>query len=684
MSGPLPPDGLNPDGLNPDALVFGADYNPEQWPDDILEADLRLMLDAGVNRVSLGMFSWARLEPRSGAFDGDWLERVLDGLHSAGIGVNLATPTASPPAWLTLAHPEIQLEDAGGRRIPPGGRLSWCPSSPVFREHAARIVHWLATRFGDHPALRLWHISNELGNENSTCFCESCAAAFRVWLSARFGTIANLNQAWGTAFWGHRYGSFAEVTPPRLTRNSPDPSLSLDYRRFYSDLLLDYYDFECAILKAIAPAVPATTNFMVSQATGAVDHRRWISGIDLVANDHYTIAADPGRHRELALAANRTRGLAEGAPWLLMEHSTSAVNWQPRSRAKAPGEMMRDTMSHIARGADGAMFFQWRASVVGSEQFHSAMVQHAVTETRVWREVVALGAAVGSIAPVRASRVEPGEVVLLWDVPSQWAVQAAPPPTVDFHYETMPRRIHDALLGRRVAVDVVGPAAGLAGRKLVLVPSIYLEQDGLAERLRVAAEAGAYVVITAFSGVLDDHAKVLPGGYPGAFRELIGGAAEEFLPLAEGGAAPLQNGWLATVCTTDLHATGAKVVTRYGEGQLSGSPAILVHSVGAGTVTYLGCELDAESTRLLVESLLERAGVDPIAVADDGVDLCRRSTVGGSSYLFCINHNDHPATVQSVGIDLISGARSDGRLRIPAGGVAVIDEDGHHSEEPRQ
>jgi beta-galactosidase len=669
------------DGLEPSTLLFGADYNPEQWPDDLLDTDIALMLAAGVNRVSLGIFSWAKLEPRSGRFEGAWLERILDALDAAGIGVNLATPTASPPNWLLVEHPEIQLVDVDGRRIPPGGRLSWCPSSPVFREHAARVIEWLATTFGGHPAVRLWHISNEFGNENPACYCEDCAAAFRLWLAGRFDTIAELNEAWGTAFWGHQYGSFAEILPPRTTHNPPDPAIALDYRRFCSDQLLAHYSLERAILLGIAPDVPATTNFMISKGTDTVDHARWIPALDLVSNDHYTTAADPDRHRELALSANRTRGLAGGAPWLLMEHSTSAVNWQPRNRAKEPGEMMRDSLSHIARGADGAMFFQWRASLAGSEQFHSAMLPHAGTESRIWREVVALGDAVQRLAPVRGSRVETGTVALLWDVPSYWATQSSPLPTVDFHYDTTPTRFHHAISRRRVALDIVTPAADLAGRRVVIVPSITVEHSGLADRLRSAAESGAHIVISAFTGLLDESGSVLPGGYPGAFRELIGGSAEELYPLAEGETVRLDNGWRATVCATLLHAVDSEVVSRYAEGPLAGEPAILVRAVGAGSVIYLGCELDDASIQQLVDSTLEYAEVTSIASANDDVDLCRRVAANGDSFLFCINHTDHPAEVQVAGIDLLSGVRSDRLTVVKAGGVAVIAEDHTHGSE---
>ncbi|GMA23990.1 beta-galactosidase [Luteimicrobium album] len=663
----------------PGALVFGADYNPEQWPAETVEEDVALMREAGVNRVSLGIFAWSALEPYPGVYDDAWFGRVLDRLADADIGVNLATPTASPPPWLVRAHPEMQLEDAHGRRVPAGGRLSWCPSSDVFSAQAERIVTHVAETFGDHPAVRLWHVSNELGNENAQCFCQACARRFRSWLARRYGDVGTLNEAWGTAFWGHGLSSFDDVQSPRASRNPPDPALALDYRRFCSDALLGHYRHEVEILRRVTPAVPVTTNFMVAQAQDAVDYATWRDHVDLVANDHYTVAADSRRHVELALSADRTRGLARGEPWLLMEHSTSAVNWQARNRTKEPGEMLRDSLTHVARGADGAMFFQWRASLAGSEQFHSAMLPHAGTGTRVWREVVELGDVLRRLAPVQGTRVERAQVVLLWDVPSQWALEAARPPSVDVRYADVPAAAYTALFDRQVAVDVVPAAdaaerAALDDRRVIVVPTTYLAHSGLAGRLEDAARRGAHVVVTALSGVVDDTARVIPGGYPGAFRGLLGAWSEEFLPLQEHETVDLDDGSVVRVWTEHVHvADGTEVVAAYASGPLSGLPAITRRALDEGTVTYVSCVLEQAALARLLQDVVARAGVLPVAAADAGIDLVRRSGQG-RSFLFCLSHLEHAGKVDVHGRDLVSGRLLSGVTEIQAGGVLVVDE----------
>ncbi|OUE08182.1 Beta-galactosidase [Clavibacter michiganensis] len=429
-------------------FALGGDYSPEQWPEEVWAEDVELMRRAGVNSVNLGVFSWGLIEVADGEFDWGWLDRIMDLLHEGGIGVNLATPTAAPPIWLMRAHPEIACVTDTGVRLAQGGRLAWSPASAVFRRYALRLVERMAERYGTHPALRMWHISNELGNENAHDYGDETAAAFQDWLRARFATIEDLVEAWGTAFWGHRYTSFDQVLPPRFSGTSHNPGLQLAFERYTSDALLGHHLAERAVLRRITPQIPVTTNFMVQNHPGLADYRRWAEEVDLVSNDHYTIAADPERHGELSFSADRVRGMAHGDPWLLIEHSTSAVNWQPRNRAKSPGELARNSLAHIARGAEGALFFQWRQSTGGSEQFHSAVVPHAGSDTRVYREVAELGALLGRIREVAGSRVERARVAILMDHVAWTALRCGPKPSVDVTALDAPLTLHRELTAR--------------------------------------------------------------------------------------------------------------------------------------------------------------------------------------------------------------------------------------------
>ncbi|MEX0428069.1 beta-galactosidase [Nocardioides sp. DS6] len=655
-------------------LAFGADYNPEQWPEEVWAEDVALMREAGVTMVSLGIFSWALLEPEPGRFDLGWLDRVLTLLHEGGIAVDLATATASPPPWFLQAHPEAALVDRAGVRRAFGSRQAYCASSPAFREAATRLAGVMAQRYADHPAVVMWHVSNEYADHNWHCYCDVSAAAFRDWLQARYGTLDALNAAWATAFWSQRYTAWEQLQPPReVSYNSfANPGQQLDWWRFSSDAQLDLFRAEAAAVRSHSDK-PLTTNFM--GFFKPLDYRSWAAdhGIDdyVVSNDHYLIAAEPDRTQHLAMTADLLRSLAGGRPWLLMEHSTSAVNWQPRNLAKSPGEMRRNSFQHLARGADGAMFFQWRASRGGAEKFHSAMVPHAGTDSRLWRDVVRLGEDVAAIAEVAGTRVEPASVALLFDWPSWWAATHDSHPSVDVDPLRTARAWHHVCWSRNIGVDVVGTTDPLDGYRVVVLPVQYLLDDPTVARLRAFAEAGGTLVVTYFSGIVDEHDQVRLGGYPGALRDLLGVRIEEFHPLLEGEHVALTRTGEGRIWSELGRTTGAEAWATYAVGPCAGSPAITRHAVGEGTAWYVGTELTAESLAELAEEVL--ADVEPVTAGlPEGVEAVRR--VGEqASYLFVVNHTHEAVILPVDGVDLLNGNDGAPHL-VKAGDVAVIRE----------
>jgi beta-galactosidase len=653
-------------------IAFGGDYNPEQWPTEIHEEDVRLMNEAGVDLVTLGVFSWAQLERSPGIYDFGWLDEIIERLHAAGVRIDLATATASPPPWLTAQHPEMLIVDREGHRLWPGSRQGFCPSSPVYREHALALCTEMANRYGDHPGLALWHVGNELGCHNAHCYCDVSAEAFRVWLRRRYGDIEGLNHAWGTTFWSQRYGSFEEILPPRSAPAHPNPTQQLDYFRFSSDELLANFVAERDLLHELSPGVPVTTNFMVMKGSKNMDYWRWAREVDVVSNDHYVDSADPESYRELAFCADLTRGLAGGRPWILMEQSTSAVNWQPRNVAKRPGELKRASLQHVARGADAVLFFQWRASQVGAEKYHAAMLPHAGTDSRVWREVVDLGQTLNRIEAVAGSGAA-NRVAFVFDWDAWWASELDSHPSIDVTYLHQAHAFHSAFFDRGVGVDFVHPDGDLSGYSIVVVPTLYCVTDAAAERIRTAAEAGATVLVTYFSGIVDESDHVRLGGYPGAFRDLLGIRCEEFLPLRRGERVRLDNGWQADLWCEDLRVEGADVVAAYLDGPAVSAPAITRRTLpGGGSAWYAACRLDAGSTGQLVDLLLDDAGVAPVAPTSSGVEVTCRVGRDGASWVFVINHTDAEATVPLTGHELLRGLAVTGDLVVPAGEVAVV------------
>jgi len=662
------------DRLPFDGVALGCDYNPEQWSPSVWRDDVALMREAGVGFVTLGVFSWGLLEPEPGRYDFAWFDEVLELLHEGGIAVDLATATAAPPPWLTSAHPEILPVDAAGRTLWPGSRQSWCPSSPVFREHALRLAGEMARRYGEHPAVRLWHVSNELGCHNGRCWCDVSAAAFRRWLSDRYGSIDELNEAWGTAFWSQHYGSFDQVLPPRITPAVPNPTQSLDFARFCSDELLSYYRAERGVLRELSPQVPVTTNFMVMTHQNEQDYFRWAPDLDVISQDHYIDDRLPDPRAEQAFFDDLTRGVAGGRPWMLMESSTSAVNWQPVNMAKRPGELLLDSLRHVARGSDTVGFFQWRASRAGGEKYHGALVPHAGPDSARFREVVTLGAALSAMHEVAGSRVR-ADVALLWDWEAWWACELPSHPSEELRYPDAPRRWHRALTELGATVDVVHPSTDLSGYRLVVVPTLYLCSDATAAGLDAYVRAGGHALVSYFSGIVDESDHVRLGGYPGAFRELLGIRVEEFAPLPPGSTVTLDDGTRADLWTEVLVPGAAEVLTRYVDGPLPGAPALTRRPVGEGVAWYVGTRLDEAGTAAWADRLTGESGVRRLDRAQPELELVRREHDGGASYLFALNRGTEAVTVPARGVDLHSGARATGSVTVGAGQVVVLREE---------
>ncbi|MFH8798359.1 beta-galactosidase [Streptomyces sp. NPDC017936] len=663
------------DGAPTPRLAYGADYNPEQWPRDVWEEDVRLMREAGVTVVSVAIFSWARIQPGHDTWDFGWLDEVMDLLHAHDIGVDLATATASPPPWLTTAHPEILPVTANGETVWPGARQHWRPTSPVFREHALRLVRELATRYKDHPALVAWHISNELGCHNVYDYSDDAARAFRDWLRARYGTLEALNHAWGTAFWSQRYSDWEQILPPRLAASHPNPTQQLDFKRFSSDALKDYLRAEREILREITPDVPATTNFMVMGNTKGMNYADWADEIDFVSNDHY-VHPGPQDRDELSFSANLTSGIAGGRPWFLMEHSTSAVNWQPVNVAKRPGDLARDALLHVAHGADAVCYFQWRQSAAGAEKYHSAMVPHAGADSDLFRAVTALGDTLKTLAPVAGTERETARVGILYDWESWWASEQDSHPTSLLDYRQEALDWYSALLALGVRADLVTTRSDLSRHQVLIAPVLHVVPAELAKELTRYAERGGHLITTYFSGVVDENDHVWLGGYPGALRELLGIRVEEFGPLQAGESVELDDGTTGTLWTDRITVADAdtQVLAGYRTGAQAGRPAVTRRATGEGSAVYVSTRLGVEGLTALLPRLLEPAGVtgELPPEARGRVELTVRRGDSGR-FLFLVNRTDDTVPVAGLDGDVLVGTGGpDGALVLGPREVAVL------------
>lgn len=649
-------------------LRYGGDYNPEQWDRATWLHDIELMRRAGINLVSVGIFSWGLLEPREGEYDFSFLDEILGLLHEAGIDVDLGTPTAAPPAWFWKKYPHARVVTREGVTLGHGSRGMGSPSSPEYRRAAAGITSALAKRYADHPAVVMWHVHNEYGAPVSECYSEQSVLAFREWLQRRYVSLDGLNAAWGTTFWSQQYREWDEVDAPRLSASIVNPAQRLDFKRFSSDALLECFVMERDILRAATPHLPITTNFMATNCP-SVDYWKWAREVDVVANDYYLVAEREDNHILAAMDSDFTRSLAGNRPWMLMEHSTSAVNWQPRNIAKRPGELARNSLSSVARGSDAVLFFQFRASRYGAEKFHSAMLPHTGETSRVWREVEALGSVLQGIEEVRGSRVE-ARVALLWDVESFWAQDLEWRPSIELDHRERIEAYYSALWRKGVTVDFAHPSADLSGYDLVVAPALYLVDGTSSANLEGYVAAGGNLVVSYFSGIVNENDAVPAGPFPGALRTVLGLSIEEFLPFRENETARLSSGATARSWADDIVLRTAEAEATHLDGRAEGRAAITRNAHGVGTAWYVATKLDGADLGAFLDTVLERCGVATGAVPVAGLEVVRREAPD-ATYTFLLNHSEQEASYEVAGTDLVTG-ETVGSAVVPAAGVRIL------------
>jgi beta-galactosidase len=641
-------------------ILFGGDYNPEQWPRDVWREDVRLMQAAGVNLVTLGVFSWARLEPAPGEYDLDWMREVLDLLHRSGIAVDLATPTASPPPWLGVLYPETLPRTAEGVQLTYGSRNQFAPSSPVYRERAAAVTRAVVRSFVDHPGVVMWHVGNELGQVD---FSDQSAAAFRRWLADRYGTIEELNEAWATSVWSQRYRDFGEVLPPRSAPYHRNPSQELDFRRFVSDELLAVYRDQAAVIRELDLERPITTNFMGFFEWA--DYASWAEELDVISDDAYPDPEDREAPADSALTQHLMRSLADGAPWLLMESAVSAVSWRPHNLTKSPARSRRESLQAVANGADGVCFFQWRAARSGPERFHSAMVPVQGSETAVHAGVVRLGADLARLGSVVGEPVD-ASVALVWDWPSWWAARGQAMPTDRLDPLATLRGWHRALWHAHVVVDVVRPSSDLSRYAAVFVPSLYLMTPASAGSLGRYVAGGGTLVVGPFSGVADDEAHLHVGRFPVLLRDVLGVSGEEWVPLPAGGvpahwvtqagALGGRDGFRVETFAEHTRSEGAEPIVVLAAAphveQLEGAVAVARNPYGSGSAWYVGAVLPPDELAALLGHVLQEAGVEPTAHGvPAGVEVVLRGR-----HLFVLNHRPEPVRVPAETLGEAIGA----------------------------
>ncbi len=666
-------------------IFYGGDYNPDQWSEEIWQEDMRLMKAAGVNMVSIGMWAWAHIQPKEDVWNWTFMDKIMNMFAEHGIYVDLATPTAAQPNWLSKKYPEILPVMADGMRMSYGSRQTFCPTSEKLLGFNAEITRRIVERYKDHPTLAAWHIGNEYSHLVILCHCESCESIFRTWLKAKYKNLDGVNEAWGTVFWSNTYGEWDEIISPKITAHQNNPCHLLDYKRFTSDAYLASFQNEADICREITPDIPITTNYLYE--FNNLDYFKWSQQIDFVAVSSFP-DTKPGEHiGKPPFSHAKMRGLKRGEPFVILEQAANNVNWRDANNNKKPGIMRLWSYQGLAHGSDGLCFFQWRASLKGAEKFHSAMLPHAGADTRIHKEIKQLGAELPKIKEIIGSRVH-SKIAILFDYESWWALDNKPGTTTFLEYNNQVQKFFLALHEMNIPCDIVfatDPELSFKDYDILIAPAMYIIQPGVANKIKAFVKKGGSFLTNFSSGMVDETEAVFEGGYPGPLRDLLGFWVEEFESILEGvdNSVKLSNklggkkeSYPATIWADILRLETAKSIGKWTKDFYKGKTCLTENKFGKGKAYYIGTDLGVEFNKTILAKLCKDHKIKPLLKTPKNVEAAVR-TKGKKEWLFVMNHNFKATkvTLPKAGlIDIITGKKMSKIITLKALDTVILKE----------
>lgn len=666
-------------------ILHGGDYNPEQWLDcpDILEKDIKLMKEAGINSVTMGIFSWSVHEPTEGNINLDWIAEIMDRMYENGIYTVLATPTGARPAWLDEKYPSAMRCDNMGVRNHHGFRHNHCMQSSEFREKVRIIDTALAERFANHPGLLMWHLSNELGGY---CYCDTCRKKFQEWLAERYDhDIEKLNHEWWTTFWSHRFNSFDQIDPPYANGENCVLGLNLDWRRFSTWSATDFMRFEIDTLRAAGSKAPVTTNYM--DLFYDYDYRYMSQFIDVISWDNYPEShnnwqSEAEHMLERSFEHAQFRSLKPDQPFMMMESAPGLVNWRLYNKYRRPGVHRLISMQALATGSDTVQYFQLRKSRGCSEQWHGALIDHLGTnDTRVFKEVKALGQDLKRISEV-AGTLSDNKVAILYDWDNRWGVDdswALCNDTKKFDRTCM--NIYNEFMSLGVEPDIIGSDDDWSRYKVICAPMLYVLHDGVGKKIADFVDAGGQFMATYFTGYVNKNLLANLGGFPGQGLDKVFGLKSEEIdtlyPEDEVSISILDKADKRshTVSVHDyqemLREVTADVLARYKDDYMAGTPAITRNSYGDGHAYYVACRTKQSDIEFLYREMLEHADI-VYTKLPEGIEKHSRFSES-ARYDFYLNCSDKPVAVSGVdGYDILAEADVNDQLTLDKYGVAIV------------
>lgn len=661
-----------------DRLLHGGDYNPDQWLDhpEILAKDLELLKKSKSNTFSIGMFAWSQLEPREGEFHFEWLDKIIDDIYALDGNVILATPSGARPAWMSKKYPEVLRTNEKREKMLQGGRHNHCFSSPVYREKVGIINKKLAERYGNHPALYMWHISNEYSGE---CHCDYCQENFRTWLKEKYTTLKALNDAWWGPFWSHAYSEWSEIESPSSLGETMVHGHNLDWKRFVTDQTIDFYEHEIKDLRIATPDIPITTNFMADTHDlipfQSLDYGKFAKHVDVISWDCY-----PAWHNDWETTADLASKVGfindqyrsmKQKPFLIMESTPSGVNWHDVNKVKRPGMHILSSMQFIAHGSDSNLYFQWRKSRGSSEKFHGAVVDHDNSEeNRVFKEVAQVGEALEKIKEIKGSYKD-AKVAIIYDSENNWALDDSQgfsnatkryPQTLQEHYRYFWN--HD------IGVEVVTSEADLSKYDLVIAPMLYMIREETMNRFAAYVENGGILVSTYITGYVNEFDLTYLGGWPKQLQEIFGIEVKETDTLYPKDRNQLtydgKKYKIKDYCTViDLQT--AESLSEYEADFYANTPAVTKNNYGKGQAYFIGARTQIDFLEAIYGSIAKEAHLtnEWIVQGDKEVSVQSRD-FDTSHYYFVMNFSEVAKEIEVANetIDLITGEKKAKKIQL--------------------
>ncbi|WP_303006647.1 beta-galactosidase [Romboutsia ilealis] len=654
---------------NENRLLHGGDYNPDQWLDypEILRDDLRLMKLANVNTMTVGIFAWSTLEPTEGNYNFEWLDKIIDDVYNQGGRVILATPSGARPAWLSEKYPEVLRTNDRREKMLHGGRHNHCFSSPIYREKTKKMNYKLAERYGNHPALIMWHVSNEYSGD---CHCELCQEKFRNWLKDKYKTIENVNKAWWGPFWSHTYTDWSQIESPSSIGENAVHGLNLDWKRFVTDQTIDFYENEAKPLRELTPNVPITTNFMADTDDlipfQSLNYEKFSKHVDILSWDCY-----PAWHndwettKDLATKVGFINDLYRSLkqqPFLIMECTPSGVNWHNVNKAKRPGMHTLASMQLLAHGSDSVLYFQWRKSRGSSEKFHGAVVDHDNSEeNRVFKEVSQVGEILDKIKEIKGS-MKQSKVAIIYDWENDWALKDAQgfgkesrryPQTLQSHYKYF--------WDNNISVDVVTPQQDLSKYSLVVAPMMYMITEETMDRFRDYVKNRGVLVGSYLSGLVNETDLTYLGGWPKTLQEIYGIDVKEIDTLYPKDRNSIKFGnesfEVVDYCTI-IEVKEAEVLAKYEEDFYKNTPAITKNNLEKGKAYFIGARTNQEFLSKFYNEIVKDLDINEVEdfISEGGISIQIRENED-AKYYFIMNFTEEEKNIEIKGsyINLISG-----------------------------